>query len=71
MFVGFAALNAPPGPIHTPDTSHIRHARLDQLYLNKPLAFEAAIAFVVIFLSFKNNPRFFVQGISAEGISPR
>ncbi|MCJ7830464.1 MAG: hypothetical protein MUP74_03660 [Desulfobacterales bacterium] len=54
-----------------PNASEARNTRLDQLYLNKPLTFEAAIAFVVIFISFKNNPRYFVQGISAEGISPR
>jgi hypothetical protein len=31
---------------------------------------EASIAFVVIFLHFLNDSRYYVQGISQEGIKP-
>jgi hypothetical protein len=31
---------------------------------------EAAIAFIVIFLSFLNDEKFYIKGISAEGIEP-
>ena len=48
----------------------IRNRELDRLYQNKALMVEGSIAFIVIFLSFLNSPDFFVQGISAHGISP-
>jgi hypothetical protein len=32
---------------------------------------EAAVAFIVIFLSFLNDETYYIQGISAEGIEPR
>jgi hypothetical protein len=32
---------------------------------------EAAVAFIVIFLSFLNDQEYYIQGISAEGIEPR
>jgi hypothetical protein len=44
--------------------------KLDQLYQNKPLMIQASIAFIVIFLSFLNDPTHYVSGISAEGIAP-
>jgi len=44
--------------------------RLHRLYQNKPLMIEASIAFITIFLSFLNNPEFFVRGISDKGIEP-
>lgn len=44
--------------------------KLDQLYQNKPLMIQASIAFIVIFLSFLNDSRHYVNGISAEGIAP-
>ena len=47
-----------------------RSRQLDILYQNKPLMIEASLAFIVIFLSFLNDPKFFIQGISAEGIEP-
>ena len=54
---------------HTSKT--IREQRLDLLYQNKPLMMQASIAFIVIFLSFLNDPDFYVRGISPEGIQPR
>jgi len=45
--------------------------RLDLLYQNKPLMLEASIAFITIFLSFLNDERFYVRGISAKGIEPK
>jgi hypothetical protein len=48
----------------------IRYRELDILYHNKPLMLEAAIAFIVIFLSFLNDEKFYIKGISAEGIEP-
>ena len=48
----------------------IREERLDILYQNKPLMMQASIAFIVIFLSFMNDPDFFVRGISPDGIHP-
>ena len=44
--------------------------RLHRLYQNKPLMIEATIAFITIFLSFMNDPDFFVRGISDKGIEP-
>jgi len=45
--------------------------KLNLLYQNKPLMIEASIAFITIFLSFLNDERFFVKGISARGIEPK
>ena len=52
-------------------SSQERRKQLDILYQNKNLMMEAAVAFIVIFLSFLNDEKFYVQGISAEGIEPR
>jgi hypothetical protein len=43
--------------------------QLDGLYQNKPLMIQASIAFIVIFLGFLNDPRYFIRGISIEGIA--
>jgi len=48
----------------------IRLEKLAELYKDKPLMIEAAIAFIVIFLSFQNDPEYYVKGISPEGIKP-
>ena len=48
----------------------IREKKLAELYNNKPLMIEAAVAFIVIFLSFLNDPDYFVKGISEEGVYP-
>ncbi|MGD8342013.1 MAG: hypothetical protein PVI38_06060 [Desulfobacterales bacterium] len=45
--------------------------QLDILYQNKPLLIQASIAFVVIFLHFLNDTKYYIHGISAEGIEPR
>ena len=52
-------------------SSQERRKQLDILYQNKNLMMEAAVAFIVIFLSFLNDEKFYIQGISAEGIEPR
>ena len=44
--------------------------QLDILYQNKQLMIEAAIAFVVIFLHFLNDSRYYIHGISPDGIEP-
>ena len=48
----------------------IREQRMDVLYQNKPLMMQASIAFIVIFLSFMNDPDFYVHGIGPEGVHP-
>jgi hypothetical protein len=45
--------------------------QLDILYQNKELMIQASIAFVVIFLHFLNDSKYYVHGISEEGIKPR
>ena len=47
----------------------LRNQQLARLYMDKALMIEASIAFLVIFFSFLNNPDYFVEGISASGIS--
>jgi hypothetical protein len=42
--------------------------QLDSLYQNKPLMIQACMAFIVIFLSFLNDSRYYIRGISAAGI---
>ena len=51
-------------------SKQIRHRKLSALYKDKSLMIEAAIAFIVIFLSFQNNPNYYVKGISEEGVKP-
>ncbi len=51
-------------------SSDIRNKQLDQLYRNKPLMVESSLAFIVIFLSFLNNPDYYVKGIRTSGIHP-
>ena len=49
----------------------VLYQQLDILYQNKPLMIQASIAFMVIFLHFLNDSKYYVQGISATGIEPR
>jgi hypothetical protein len=49
----------------------VRNQNLDILYEDKPLMIQASLAFVTIFLSFMNDSKFYVAGISAEGITPK
>lgn len=51
-------------------SSRQRRQQLDILYQNKNLMLEAAMAFLVIFLSFLNDETYYIRGISAEGIEP-
>jgi hypothetical protein len=52
-----------------PTDGKILSQQLDSLYQNKPLMLQASIAFIVIFQGFLNDPRYFVKGISTEGIA--
>jgi hypothetical protein len=52
-------------------SSRLRRRQLDIFYQNKNLMLEAAVAFIVIFLSFLNDPKYYIEGISAAGIEPR
>jgi hypothetical protein len=49
----------------------VRNKYLDILYQNKTLMLEASVAFIVIFLSFLNDPSYYIKGISASGIRAR
>jgi len=52
----------------TPD-GRVLSQQLDRLYQNKPLMIQASIAFIVIFLGFLNDSRYYIRGISIEGIA--
>jgi len=52
------------------NSKKVLHQQLDILYQNKPLMIQASIAFVVIFLHFLNDSKYYIHGISAEGIEP-
>jgi len=54
-----------------PTVKSRRNQQLDILYQDKPLMIEASVAFIVIFLSFLNDPAYFIHGISAAGIQPQ
>jgi hypothetical protein len=53
------------------NSKKVLYRQLDILYQNKGLMIQASIAFVVIFLHFLNDSKYYVQGISQEGIQPR
>jgi len=44
--------------------------KLAVLYKDKKLMIEAAVAFIVIFLSFMNDANYYVHGISEKGVHP-
>jgi hypothetical protein len=46
----------------------VRRRKLQELYEDKRLMIEAAVAFIVIFLSFLNDPDYYLRGVSADGI---
>jgi hypothetical protein len=52
------------------NSKKVLHRQLDILYQNKELMIQASIAFVVIFLHFLNDSKYYVHGISQEGIKP-
>ena len=45
--------------------------KLDQLYKDKPLMIQAALAFVTIFKNFLIDPQYCIEGISENGFHPR
>ena len=45
--------------------------RLRDLYQDKPLMIQAALAFIVIFLSFLDDADYYVHGINEQGIHPQ
>jgi hypothetical protein len=47
-----------------------RRQKLALLYQDKPRMIEAALAFIVIFMDFINDDKYFVHGISEKGIFP-
>jgi len=48
----------------------VRQRKLQELHEDEELMIEAAVAFIVIFMSFLNDPGYFVQGVSAAGLHP-
>jgi len=50
--------------------SSIRKEQLRVLYKDKPLMVQASVAFIVIFLSFLGDEKYYVRGITPEGIRP-
>ncbi len=44
------------------------HQKLEALYQDKELMIEAALAFIVIFMSFSADPAFYLRGVTAAGI---
>lgn len=51
-------------------TSEARQRKLEELYADKELMLAAALAFIVIFLSFRDDPDFLVRGVTPAGITP-
>ena len=50
--------------------SSVRKEQLQMLYRDKPLMVQASIAFIVIFLSFLGDEKYYVRGITPDGIRP-
>lgn len=48
-----------------------RKQKLDQLYKDKPLMIQAALAFVTIFKNFLIDPQYCIEGICENGFHPR
>jgi hypothetical protein len=48
-----------------------RDDNLARLSQNRPLMLQAALAFIVIYLSFLNDPDYFIADVSENGIHPR
>lgn len=48
-----------------------RTTKLDELNKDKPMIAQASIAFIVIFQSFLQDPAYYLDGVSEEGIRPR
>lgn len=50
-------------------TSQARQCKLEELYADKDLMVAAGLAFIVIFLSFLDDPNFLVRGVTPAGIT--
>lgn len=44
------------------------HRKLEELYADKELMIEASLAFIVIFMSFLDDPDYYLRGVTADGI---
>jgi hypothetical protein len=53
------------------NSKKVLQRQLHILYQNKQLMMQASIAFVVIFLHFLNDSKYYIHGISSEGIEPK
>lgn len=51
-------------------SSQARQRKLEELYADKDLMVAAALAFMVIFMNFRDDPGFLVRGVTPAGISP-
>ncbi len=51
-------------------SSQARQRKLEELYADKDLMVAASLAFIVIFLSFRDDPDFLVRGVTPAGITP-
>ncbi len=51
--------------------TEVRKEQLRMLYQDKPLMVQASVAFIVIFLSFLGDEKYYVRGITPEGIRPQ
>jgi len=53
--------------LHDPDKKRLNE-KLDDLYQDKALMFQAAVAFVIIYMNFINDPDYYLQGIDSKGV---
>jgi hypothetical protein len=53
------------------ESRSVRQQSLEELYLDKRLMGETAVAFIVIFSNFLNDPEYTIKGISAAGLLPQ
>ncbi|MDA8165338.1 MAG: hypothetical protein M0017_09965, partial [Desulfobacteraceae bacterium] len=53
------------------ETKSERRQSLQELYRDKRLMGETAVAFIVIFTNFLNDPGYTIKGISANGLAPQ
>lgn len=51
-------------------SKEVRKKKLGKLYLQKELMVQAALAFIAIFLSFRDDPDFYIRGVSEDGVKP-
>jgi hypothetical protein len=46
----------------------VREQKLEEMYQDKELMIEAALAFIVVFKTFIADPEYYIRGVSADGI---